>query len=158
MMGSRVVRASMFAAFVIFTSPAVRAQSTHASGQLPPVPALKLSWPLAPLSFTVTGQSLSVFGLPSLALYDAQSLWLRRGPLTLLTFGSTSLAPELDCRLTCQPVLQHASGVEARFALPVSVPHLVDPHAFVRYSGYQTSLSPKGGGLLHAGLAGAFDF
>lgn len=159
-MSSRALLTSMLAAFVIAKSPAARAQSGHALGhaQLAPGPALKLSWPIAPRSFTVTTQSLSLFGLPSLELYEAQSLWLRRGPVTLLTFGSASLASELDCRLTCQPVLQNSSGVGTRFSLPVFVPQLAESHAFVRLSEYQTSLSPRVVGLVHAGLASAFNF
>jgi hypothetical protein len=157
-MGNRAMRAGSLAVFVLTASAPARSQSAvpHRA-TLPTVPELKLSWPIAPLSFTLSSQSLPQWGLSPITLYNAEALWLKRGPVELLTFGSTTRAFELDCRLTCQPMLQHGSGVEARLSLP-AVPFVQQPHAFVRYSRYQTSEVPRMGGVLHAGLAGAFDF
>jgi hypothetical protein len=144
-------------AMLAASAPAHSQSAAPYRATLPPVPELKLTWPVAPLSYTLTSQSLPQLGLSPITLYDAEALWLKRGPVGLLTFGSTTRAFELDCRLTCRPILMNSSGVEARLSLPAG-PLVKDPHAFVRYSRYQTSEVPRAGGLLHAGLAGAFDF
>lgn len=123
---------------------------------LPPVPELRLSWPITPLKFTFTGVEVTGYRNGPLQLFRAESLWLRTGSFQLLTAGSAERAFELDCSVTCQPVVKHTFDVEARLALPVAVPGVVDPHAFLRSSAYYTTQSPRAARLLSAGFAGAF--
>jgi len=124
--------------------------------KLPPVPELRLSWPIMPLRFTFTGTEVSGYRNGPLQLYRAEALWLRTPTFQLLTAGSAERAFELDCSVTCQPVVKHVFDVEARLALPPVLPGVTDPHAFLRSSTYYTTQSPRAAGLLSAGLAGAF--
>jgi hypothetical protein len=123
---------------------------------LPPVPELRLSWPITPLRFTFTGSEVSGYRNGPLQLFRAESLWLRTGSFQLLTAGSAERAFELDCSVTCQPVVKHVFEVEARLALPPMLPGVTDPHAFVRSSAYYTTQSTRGVRLLSAGFGGAF--
>lgn len=124
--------------------------------RLPPVPELRLSWPIAPLKFTFIGTEVSGYRNGPLRLFRAESLWLRTPTFQLLTAGSAERAFELDCSVTCQPIVKHTFDVEARLSLPPVVPGVADPHAFLRSSAYYTTQSPRAAGLLSAGLAGAF--
>ena len=123
---------------------------------LPSVPELRLQWPISPLAFTFSGAELHAPGVAPLQLFSAQSLWLRTPALQLLTVGRAERAFELDCRLTCQPVVDHAVDLEARLPLPALLPSVGDAHAYLRSSSYYTSQSPQGVRLLSAGLAGVF--
>lgn len=123
---------------------------------LPPVPELRLSWPITPLRFTFTGTEVGGYRNGPLRLFRAESLWLRTPTFQLLTAGSAERAFELDCSVTCQPNVNHTLDIEARLALPPVVPGVAEPHAFLRSSGYYTTESPRAVGLLSGGLAGAF--
>jgi len=123
---------------------------------LPPVPELRLQWPIVPLKFTFTGTEEGSYRNGPLRLFRAESLWLRTPSVQLLTATSAERAFELDCSVTCQPVIQRAFAVEARLALPPVMPGVTDTHAFLRSSSYYTTQSPRAVGLLSAGLAGAF--
>jgi hypothetical protein len=120
------------------------------------VPELRLQWPIAPLQFTFTGAELSGYRNGPLQLFRAESLWLRTPTLQLLTVSRAERAFELDCRVTCQPIIQRSFDLEARLALPPVVPAVADTHAFVRSSGFYTTQRPRAGGLLSAGFAGTF--
>jgi hypothetical protein len=123
---------------------------------LPPVPELRLSWPIAPLKFSFTGEEVGGYRNGPLQLFRAESLWLRTSSFRLLTVGSVERAFELDCNVTCQPVVKHSFAVEARLSLPPVVPGVTDPHAFLRSTAYYTTQSVRGVRLLSAGFGGAF--
>jgi hypothetical protein len=123
---------------------------------LPPVPELKLSWPIAPLRFSFTGSELAGYASGPLQLFRAESVWLQTPGFQLLTAGSAERAFELDCRLTCQPVVKHVFDLEARLAVPQLLPGVTDTHAYLRSSSYYTTQSTRSVRLLSAGLAGAF--
>jgi hypothetical protein len=119
------------------------------------VPELRLQWPIAPLDFNFTGTEVSGYRSP-LRLFRAESLWLRTPAFRLLTASSAERAFELDCTVTCQPVVKHTFDIEARLSLPPAMPGVVDPHAFLRASSYYTTLNARGARLLTAGFGGAF--
>lgn len=123
---------------------------------LPPVPELRLSWPVAPLRFTFTGAEVNGYRNGPLQLFRAESLWLSTPRFQLLTAGSAERAFELECSVTCQPVIKHTFDIEARLALPPVLPGVTDPHAFLRSSAYYTTQSARGVRLLSAGFGGAF--
>lgn len=122
---------------------------------LPPVPNVQLRFPVMPLRFSYSALVLDSYIKP-LELYRAESLWLQTPQLSLLTIGSQSRALELDCRLTCQPVVTHSVALEARLALPSMGPTIQDPHAFISLSSSHTETSVRRPRLLQAGFAGAF--
>lgn len=122
---------------------------------LPAVPELRLSWPITPLKFSFSGSEINSANGP-LQLFRAESLWLRTPALQLFTVGSAERAFELDCRVTCQPVVKHVLDLEARVPMPQLVPGTSDTHAYLRSSSYYTTQSTRGVRLLSAGLAGAF--
>src|SRR3954467_7699195 len=98
-----LARGALVAMFVAAPAPA-HAQNIST---LPRPPELRLTWPVAPSSFTFTYTEVPGFGLALLHLYRAESLWLNTPALQLLTIGSAERALELDCRSTCQPVVQN---------------------------------------------------
>src|SRR4051812_17987747 len=74
---------------------------------LPPVPELRLSWPVAPLRFSFrAAEELTGYGTGPLQLYRVESFWLDSPTLQLLTATGNERAFELDCRLTCQPIVK----------------------------------------------------
>jgi hypothetical protein len=75
-----------------------------------------------------------------------------------LTAGSAERAFELDCRLTCQPIVKRVVDLEARLPLPHFSPAVGDNYAFVRSSSFSTSQSARFSRQLGAGLAGFFNF
>lgn len=123
---------------------------------LPPVPELRLTWPITPLKFSFSGSEINGYANGPLQLFRAESLWLRTPALQLLTAGSAERAFELDCRVTCQPIVKHVFDLEARVPMPQLVPGTSDTHAYLRSSSYSTTQSTRGVRLLSAGLAGAF--
>jgi hypothetical protein len=122
---------------------------------LPPVPELRLSWPIAPLKFSFTSAEVSGYRNGPLQLFRAESLWLRTPAFQLLTASSAERAFELECSVTCQPVIKHGFDVEARLTLPALMPGVTDPHAYLRSSAYTTQTG-RGVRLLSAGFGGAF--
>lgn len=138
------------------TLPPPSAVSTH--NLLPAVPQLHLTWPVMPLRFSFdTSEEITGFAGGPQLLYRVESLWLDRRSLQLLTTGASERAYELDCRLTCQPVVRRMMALEARVALPSSA---VAPgnYAFVRSASFA---SPSPGGshrLLDVGFAGSLNF
>jgi len=137
---------------VLATVPA-RAQT---AAVLPPVPEMKLQFPVQPLHFSFTGAEVGNYQNGPLRVFRAESLWLQTPRLRLATFGAAERAFELDCRLTCQPVLQTVLALETRFLLPSPSAALTDTHAFFRLSTTRSPVVPNRAGLVHAGLAGAF--
>ena len=123
---------------------------------LPPVPELRLSWPIVPLRFSFTGSELDGYRGAPVQLFRAESLWWQTPTLQLLTVGSAERAFELDCRMTCEPVIRHVFALEARLAVPQLLPGVTDTHAYLRSSSYYTTQDTRSVRLLSAGLAGAF--
>jgi hypothetical protein len=158
--------AALVISMALASAPSARAQQQGPapplmSALLPPptlplVPELRLSWPITPLKFSFTGTEVNGYASGPLRFFRAESLWLRAPALQLWTVGSAERAFELDCRLTCQPVVQHVLDLEARVPLPQLLPGTTDTHAYLRSSSYYTTQSPRSVRLVSAGLAGAF--
>jgi hypothetical protein len=65
-------------------------------------------------------------------LFRAEATWLRLGRLSLVTTSAAERALELDCRLTCQPLVGHSMAVEGRLHL-FSTRAVPEAHFFARY-------------------------
>lgn len=126
---------------------------------LPPVPQLHLTWPIKPLGFSFSAsEELSGYDAGPLLLYRAESLWLDAPRLQLLTVSSSERAFELDCRLTCQPIVKRVIDLEGRVPLPTMSSALPSNYVFLRSSSFKTSQSPRFTQQLSAGIAGALNF
>ena len=125
---------------------------------LPPVPELRLRWPLAPRQFSFSAAEVPGYANGPLRLFKAESLWLSAGNLRLMTIGSVERATELDCRLTCQPVLAQTASLEARFNLPRVTDAVPSAYGFLRAGSYRPSSSGRSAGLIKTGIAGSFNF
>jgi hypothetical protein len=133
--------------------PSPAATSTH--NLLPAVPQLRLSWPVVPLKFSFsTSEQITGFSTGPELLYHAESLWLDQRSLQLLTSFGTERAFELDCRLTCQPVVRKIISLEARMPLP-SMP---TSYAFLRSMTFRNATSSRYSRTLDAGFAGTLNF
>lgn len=93
-------------------------------------PPLRLTWPL-PLAFSFTGHESIAYADGPLATFRSEAIWARSGPFALKSFASAEQSVELDCRLSCQPVLERSFGIEARLDLG-SMGALRDTHVFLR--------------------------
>jgi hypothetical protein len=130
---------------------------------LPPAPRLQLSWPIQPLSFSFHGSEEGNYAAGPLRLFRAEATWLRLGRLSLVTTSAADRAFELECQLTCQPVVNRSMAVEGRLHL-FSTRAVPEAHAFARF---ETRWSEAGsspprfsatrGGLLRVGLGGLLD-
>ena len=81
------------------------------------MPRLLLSWPLQPKRITFDpGQPISSAN-GVLQPYGFEVQWWQRGALELESFQLAEQSSELDCTLTCQPVIERSTGVEARLHL-----------------------------------------
>jgi hypothetical protein len=149
-----LARGALVAIFV--AAPA----SAHAQNisTLPHVPELRLTWPIAPSSFSFTYTEVPGYAEAPLRLFRAESLWLQTPALKLLTIGSAERAPELDCRSTCQPIVQTSIHLEARMPLPALGPYIPATYAFVRQSSFYTSQNPRFTRQLSTGLGGLLNF
>jgi len=125
---------------------------------LPTVPSLRLTWPVAPLQFSFSQAEIGGYANGPLQLFRAESLWLKTPAFQLLTAGSAERAFELDCRLTCQPIVKRVVDLEARLPLPRFMPAVGDSYAFVRSSGFSTAQGARFPRQLGAGIAGFLSF
>ena len=119
-------------------------------------PRLRLTWPIQPqqTSFTMSQPILSAEGL--LQPYRLETLWLKSGRLELRSFQSVEQGMELDCRLTCQPVLEHSVGLEAR--LKLGALHRAVPETYVFAKGAPILSALRGSSQrLTLGLGGLLD-
>ncbi len=134
--------------------------AAHGGVLLPPVPQLQLSWPVAPLRFSFSGAEVSGYANGPLRLFRAESIWLETPGFQLLTATSAERAFELDCSVTCQPIVKYTFDVEARVPLLRSSPDatVTEAHAFLRSSSYYTSQRARSVGLITTGLAGTLNF
>jgi hypothetical protein len=144
-------RALLVSVVVLVPSP-VRAQFAV----LPPVPELKLQFPVQPLRFSFSGTEVLGGQDGPLRLYRAESLWLKTPRLQLITYGASERALELDCRQLCQPIAQTVVAAELRVRMPTPSPLVTDTHAFLRFSNGRTPVITNRLGIIHAGIAGAF--
>jgi hypothetical protein len=144
-------RALVVSVVVLVPTPA-RAQSAV----LPPVPELKLQFPVQPLRFSFSGTEALGGQDGPLRLYRAESLWLKTPRLQLLTYGAGERALELDCRQLCQPIVQTVVATELRVLMPSPSPLVSDLHGYLRLSSGRTPVISNRHGLIHAGIAGAF--
>jgi hypothetical protein len=138
------------------SSPPPAAPLPHVS--LPTVPALRLTWPVAPLQFSFGQAEIGGYASGPLQLFRAESLWLKTPAFQLLTAGSAERAFELDCRLTCQPIVKRVVDLEARLPLPRFSQAVGDSYAFVRSSAVSTSPGARFSRQLGAGIAGFLNF
>lgn len=143
--------------------PSAGAQAGPRRPLLPVPNRLTLTWPVRPLSFAYRGWDAGTSATGPLLAFEARSTWLQSGRLSLATTTAALPALELDCRLTCQPVLQRSAGVEARVQL-YSGAVARDVHAFVRYGNEwsggtgrdRPSIALKGN-VLRFGVGGLLD-
>jgi hypothetical protein len=136
--------------------PATAVPSRHAS--LPTVPSLRLTWPIAPLQFSFSQAEIGGYASGPLQLFRAESLWLQTPAFQVLTAGSAERAFELDCRVTCQPIVKRVVDLEARVPPPHFTPAVGESYAFVRSSSFYTSQSARFSRQLGAGIAGFLNF
>ena len=126
---------------------------------LPPMPHLELSWPVAPLGFSFSAtEELTGYAGGPLQLYRAESLWLSMPSLQLMTVGSSERAFELDCRLTCQPLVKRTFDLEARVLLPLTTQAVPSSYVFLRSSSFKTSQGARFSQPFTGGFAGALNF
>ncbi len=137
---------------------ATAAPTPHARAVLPPVPQLRLSWPVAPLQFSFSELEIGGYANGPLQLFRAESLWVDTPGLRLLTAGSAERAFELDCRLTCQPMLKRGFDFEARAPLPSFSARVPETYAFLRTSSFYTPQSSRSSRLVTTGIAGLLNF
>jgi len=90
------------------------------SGALGPAPSpTRLELELIPItpvrfSFSTASPGVEMLRLPT---FDFDTTWYEAGRFSVHTFTRVALAPELDCSLTCQPMLERSVGLEPRLAL-----------------------------------------
>jgi hypothetical protein len=149
-----LARGALVAMFVAAPAPA-HAQN---SSTLPRVPELRLTWPIAPSSFSFTYTEVPGYAEAPLRLFRAEALWLQTPALELLTIGSAERAPELDCRSTCQPVVRNTIHLETRVPLPALGSYVPATYAFLRQSAFYTSQNPHFIRQLSTGFGGALNF
>ncbi len=80
-------------------------------------PRFELAWPLAPrrVSFTLASPITTADGVQQ--PFAAEVQWWSAGPVGLRSFETVAPSYELDCHVTCQPVLERTFGTEARVEL-----------------------------------------
>lgn len=126
---------------------------------LPPVPELRLSFPVQPLHLSFTpGEEVTSFSGGPLQLYRLEALWLERPRLQLLTTATNDRAFELDCRLSCQAVVNRAFELDARVPLPGLGKAVPSTYVFARSTTYSSALSARPTGMIRAGFAGYLNF
>lgn len=147
----------------LVTSSGVAAPVLTRPSLLPPAPRLQLSWPIQPLSFSFHGSEEGNYAAGPLRLFRAEATWLRLGHLSLVTTSAADRAFELDCRLTCQPIVNSSMAIEGRLHL-FSTRAVPAAHAFARFEtrwseagSSQPTFSGTRGGLLRMGLGGLLD-
>jgi hypothetical protein len=121
------------------------------------VPRLQLSWPVAPLAFSFQASEQGNYAAGPLRSFRAEALWLRYGPLSVVSVSRAERAFELACRSTCQPMLERAVAVEARLHLHSG--RLVrEAHGFASYEmNWSETSQNKKRALMRFGLAGTFN-
>jgi hypothetical protein len=124
---------------------------------LPQVPEFRLVWPLRPLRVTYTESEVTGY-VATLQLFRLESLWLETPRWQLITAGTAERAFELDCRLTCQPVVSRAVELEARLKLPGVGATVPSTYISLRSSVGNTSQSPRAASLIRASFGGFLDF
>jgi hypothetical protein len=168
-MGPRAWRARALAISVLGSAAFARAQQAPPRAlplsapalalqplRLPPAPELRLKWPLAPISVSYTESEVTGYANGPLQLFRAESVWLELPGVRLLTLSSAERAFELDCVVTCQPIVQRTVGVEARVLLPRFSPAIREPYVFFRQASLRTPLHARASGQWQAGFGGAF--
>lgn len=126
---------------------------------------LELEFPvLKPLRFSFDGQAVPGFEPLRLPTFRSESVWFESGRLSLRSFTQVAPSLELDCSVTCQPMLDHTLGVEGRLQLGGVGPAIPATYLYVRGQSTQvfpTAPAARGAqkfGLLSAGFGGLLDF
>ena len=126
---------------------------------LPPLHApqrLTLDWPIMPNSFSFGASELGTANGPLLA-YRAEALWWETENLKLSTVSSSLPGLELDCRLSCAPVLERSLSLDLRRTLG-SAGAVREPYLWTR-SALVAGATPlaRGAYRLMAGIGGLLD-
>jgi hypothetical protein len=128
-----------------------------------PSERLRLTWPIAPVRFTLT-ELLPIglgFAKGPTEYFVAESVWLSAGPLSLRTRTESVEAIELDCTsYTCAPVREIALTTEARLDLGAISPAIPSTHLFWRhktYAGTGAGFVKPGVGRVQLGWGGLLD-
>lgn len=115
---------------------AVEAEPAHTEAgptELDAVPRLLLT-PIAPVAFSFS-EARSVVpeqwdGAPS--TFRAEAIWIQEGSLTLRTIGASEAKLELDCRVTCRPMVEQSAAVELRLGLGSPGAAVPETYVFTR--------------------------
>ncbi|MGC4089619.1 MAG: hypothetical protein QM756_17375 [Polyangiaceae bacterium] len=155
-------------AWVLVLAGIASARVAHADPAPPPNPLwqrLELEFPLLrPLRFSFNAAPVAGYEQLALPTFRSESVWWQRGALSLQTFSQQAPAFELDCSVTCQPMLERTLGVEGRLELGGLGRAAPATNLYVRAQSSQVFPSAAGTGrprtfsLLSAGFGGLLDF
>lgn len=128
-------------------------------------PPLELELPfLKPINFSFSSEPVPGFEMLRLGTYRTEALWWQRERLSLRTYGHVAPTFELDCMATCQPMLEHAVGVEGHVDLGGGGRALPASYLYLRGQSSQVapvlagSRGPQKSNLLSFGIGGLLDF
>jgi hypothetical protein len=127
------------------------------------VTRLVLAWPVAPLSFSYSEARpvvpLQWDGAPT--TFRAEAVWVQEGAFSLRSITAAEQKLELDCRITCRPMVEHSATIEARLSLGSPGKAVPETHVFARGKAASTTgegfTSPRTNALLHLGFGGQLD-
>jgi hypothetical protein len=122
------------------------------------VPELHLSFPVHPVRVNFAESQELGFGERPLDLFRFEAVWLAAPHLELLSATSAERDFELDCRLTCEPVIKRTLDLEARLPLPELAVVPTGSYAFLRMGSFRTSQNARPVQELRAGLGGFLSF
>jgi hypothetical protein len=116
----------------------------------------ELVFPIKPLSFSFSEARSVVPELWERAPYTfrAEALWFDRGGLSVRTIGASEAKLELDCLVTCRPLVEHSMTVEARMSLGSPARVVPDAHFYSR----TRLLAPQGQSYTAARAATLLEF
>jgi hypothetical protein len=107
------------------------------------------------LKFSFDTRSVPTFEALHLPTFEGRAVW-QRGSLNLSLFERVAPALELDCRLTCAPVLEQSLGFDARASLGRVSRQVPETFLFVRGEAVRM---PRGFAYRSlAGVGGLLDF
>jgi hypothetical protein len=124
---------------------------------------LLLAWPISPVAFSFSDARPAVpvawDGAPY--TFRAEAVWFERDSLSLRTTGASEAKLELDCRITCRPMVEQSAEVEARLQLGSPGKAVPEAHAFVRARSAaatgQSFTGPRPNNVLQFGIGGLLD-
>jgi hypothetical protein len=140
-MRSLQARGFLAISFVLWANSSVWAQSPGAD-QAPPGSAARsleqiqrwfeLDAPFSRgLRFRFDTRPVPTYETLLLPTYEGRATLLQRGGFALSLSERVMPAFELDCRLTCRPILEHSLGIDARLSLGAISPRVPESHLMV---------------------------